>query len=167
MPLWQQLDVSSFKRPPPRSRLHAFRSSAPTTAFRSASSDWAGAERTTSIITLRSRTIAASAPSCDVNQAARERAVARITKTGASKPTEYSRHAEDVRVERYRRRLPATSPITGTRWRRSGPARRARTSTSRSRPATTFSKATRWWRPRASTTAWCRWARRAARCRTR
>ena len=53
-----------------------------------------------------------------------------------------------------RRSTPSRSPrpTTGTPWRRSGPARRARTSTSRSRSATTSAKAGGWSRPPGSTT---------------
>ena len=53
-------------------------------------------------------------------------------------------------------------PTTGTPWRRSGPARPARTSTSRSRSATTSPKAGGWSRPPGSTTGSSRPARNAA-----
>ena len=57
-------------------------------------------------------------------------------------------------------------PTTGTRWRPSGPARRASTSTSRSRSRTTSSRAGAWSRRPASTTASCRSARSGAAPRT-
>ena len=53
-------------------------------------------------------------------------------------------------------------PTIGTRWPRSGLARPARTCTWRSRSATAPGKAARWSRRPASTSASCRWARKAA-----
>ena len=40
---------------------------------------------------------------CDVNQAARERAVARVNKAKGYQPKEFTGHAADVRVEGHRR----------------------------------------------------------------
>ena len=93
---------------------------------------------------------------CDIDQAQIERARAVDRKDdGLEADRRLSGHAQAVRRQRRRRRLIAT-PITGTRSPPSGPARPARTSTSKSPPATTSTKAARWWRRRASTTAWCR-----------
>ena len=76
------------------------------------------------------------------------------------------------RIRQTKTSTPSASPrrTTGTRWPRSGPARRARTSTSRSPARTTSSKAASWWKRRTSTTASCSTACNCAaprRCRKR
>ena len=103
---------------------------------------------------------------CDVNQAALERGQAQVEKATGKKPKGYDdmrKVFDDKNVTRF----PCRCPITGTRWPPSGHARQAKTSTSRSRRATTPTKARRWSRPRGNTTAWCRSGRRAAAWSTR
>ena len=77
---------------------------------------------------------------CDVNQAARERAVANVKKKSGQtrKNTRTCARCSSPRTST-QSRLPLR--ITGTRWRPSGPARRAKMCTWRSRPATTFLRA--------------------------
>ena len=105
---------------------------------------------------------------CDVNQAARERAQARLQKTSRRKPRRRNTTTcASCSPTRISTPSPSPRPTTGTRWPPSGPARPARTSTWRSRPATTCTKAGAWWRWRGRPSAWCRSARRAAARRTR
>ena len=80
---------------------------------------------------------------CDVNQAALESGQARSRKLTGEQAEGLRRHAQALRRQGRRRGLHRHCPTTGTRWRPSGPARPARTSTSKSRPATTSTKAQR------------------------
>lgn len=57
-------------------------------------------------------------------------------------------------------------PTTGTRWRRSGRARPAKTFMSRSRFPITCGRAVRWWRRPGDMGAWSRWACRIVRARS-
>ena len=69
---------------------------------------------------------------CDVNQAALERAQAKVAKkTGEATPKGYG-DMKDVFADKKSTPCRCRCRTTGTRWRRSGPARRARTCTSKS-----------------------------------
>jgi len=97
---------------------------------------------------------------CDVNQAAREKAVARVLKAKNYSPKEFA----DMREVFASKDIDAVSlplPITGMLWRRSGvPGRQGRVCGEACLPQHFFEGA-RWWRRRASISAWSRWGRKS------
>ena len=99
---------------------------------------------------------------CDVDRKVLDNKAAGLREEVRPQGGDLRRYSQAARKQGYRRDLHRDAEPLALAGARSGPARRARTSTWRSRAATTSSRDAGAWRPPASTSGSCSTARRAA-----